>query len=73
MGCNCGKSRRLPASKPVSKNVNNVMGNYKYLKPHQVKARLEIFKKKNCTNCKKRYVCDINMYKNCKGQSPKVA
>ena len=46
------------------------MGGYKYLKPQQIKARLEVFKRKNCKdNCDKRYTCDYNMYLNCKGNA----
>lgn len=60
MGCNCGKSKRIHAQDPL-----DVMGGYKYLKPHQVTARLEIFKKQNCPECEKRYKCDYSLYLNC--------
>jgi len=58
MGCNCGKRK---AFKPTI----NIVEQYKYLKPHQIKARLEVFKRNYCTNCDKRYKCDYNMYLNC--------
>ena len=58
MGCNCGRRR---AFKPTI----NIVEQYKYLKPHQIKARLEVFKRNYCTNCDKRYECDYNMYLNC--------
>ena len=45
---------------------NTVMGGYKYLKPHQIRARLEVFKKNFCRDCDKRYKCDFEMYKKCK-------
>ena len=50
------------------KDPQDVMGGYKYLKPHQIKARLEIFKKNNCADCDKRYQCDYDMYLKCKGR-----
>lgn len=63
MGCNCGKRRSTPAS--VTRDVKNIVEEYKYLKPHQIKARLEVFKKNYCTNCESRYQCDYNMYLKC--------
>jgi len=60
MSCNCGKNRRTYTRDP--------MGGYKYLRPHQIKARLEIFKKNNCKDCKDRYVCDYSMYLKCKSK-----
>lgn len=62
MGCNCGQNRARRIKDPV-------MGVYKYLKPHQVKARLEIFKKNNCKDCADRYKCDYVMYLGCKGKN----
>lgn len=65
MGCNCGKMRN---KKKYVRDPQDVMGGYKYLKPHQIKARLDVFKKKHCTDCDKRYQCDYNMYLKCKGR-----
>ena len=42
------------------------MGGYKYLEPHQIRARLEVFKRKYCAGCEKRYDCDFKMYTECK-------
>jgi len=65
VACGCGKNKRKYVRDP-----GDVMGGYKYLKPQQIKARLEIFKKKNCKDdCDKRYTCDYNMYLNCKGNA----
>lgn len=63
MAC-CGK-----ASKRI--NVKDPLGGYRYLKAHQIKARLEVFKKNNCKDCDKRYTCDYNKYLSCKGKTPK--
>lgn len=60
MGCNCGRKK-----KPVKNDPKHLLSNYEYLKPHQIKARLEVFKKTYCRNCKKRYKCDFEMYTQC--------
>ena len=63
MGCNCGRS-----NKKYVKDLVDVLGGYKYLKAHQIKARLEIFKKNQCKECGKRYQCDYSKYLGCKGK-----
>ena len=63
MGCGCGKNKGKLVRDP-----QDMMGGYKYLKPHQVKARLEIFKRNNCKDCKDRYKCDYSSYVQCKGK-----
>jgi len=65
MGCNCGRSQSVHAQDPL-----DVMGGYKYLKPHQIKARLEIYKRNNCPECGQRYVCDYTIYLSCKIKAP---
>jgi hypothetical protein len=67
MGCNCGKKKARRVKDPM-----DIMGGYKYLKPHQVKARLEVFKKNNCKDCADRYKCDYPMFLKCKGTKPKI-
>ncbi len=64
MGCGCGKNKRINVRDP-----GDVLGGYKYLKPHQVKARLEIFKRNNCKDCADRYKCDYAKYVECKGKT----
>lgn len=63
MACGgCGKKR-------VSQqaiDADPVMGGYKYLNDRQIKARLEVYKKKYCKDCDKRYSCDYPMYLECK-------
>jgi len=66
MGCNCGKNKRKKMVDPY-----DVMGGYKYLKPHQVVARLEVFKRKNCKGCEDRYKCDYEKFLSCKGGNQK--
>jgi len=66
MGCNCGRrSRPAPVKPPIMQAVDNLLEAYKYLKPHQIKARLEIFKRNFCKSCKNRYICDYDMYLKC--------
>jgi len=65
MAC-CGKSSRR-------KYVQDPMGGYKYLKAHQIKARLEVYKRRNCGGCDKRYACDYAMFLGCKGKAPQLA
>lgn len=62
MGCGCRKSPPV-----VSDNPNDdVMGNYKYLTDRQIRARLEVYKKKFCSQCPRRYQCDYPMYVECR-------
>ena len=63
MGCNCGR-----VTKKYVKDPGDVLGGYKYLKPHQITARLEVFKKNNCKECADRYKCDYSKYLGCKGK-----
>lgn len=66
MACGgCGKRREVRAvNKSITKD--DVMGGYKYLTDRQIKARLEIYKKRYCKDCPKRYECDYPSYISCK-------
>lgn len=66
MACSgCGRKRQA-ARRAVQKSGDEVMGGYKYLNDRQIKARLEVYKKKYCKGCDKRYECDYPMYVGCK-------
>lgn len=66
MGCNCGGRRKNNTqSSAVKRDVSNIVEEYRYLKPHQIQARLEVFKRNFCTNCDNRYQCDYKMYLKC--------
>jgi hypothetical protein len=67
MACGCGKNKRR-----LVKDPRDVMGGYKYLKPNQIKARLEVFKKNNCKDCNDRYECNYERFLTCKGSKPKI-
>jgi hypothetical protein len=55
----------------IKHNPDDLMGGYKYLTDRQIKARLEVYKKKYCKDCKNRYKCDYVMYVNCKKSEKK--
>lgn len=64
MACGgCGKRR---AAKKVKRITEDLKGGYKYLTDRQLRARLEVYKKHNCTDCSKRYKCDYGMFVECK-------
>ncbi len=74
MACGgCGRNRR-----PRNRNANNPE-NYDLtggvavssLNDRQLKARLEVFKRKFCKNCEIRYNCDYPTYLECKGTKPR--
>jgi len=65
MACGaCGRKRAVKTAPPGS--PESLMGGYKYLTARQLRARLEVYKKKNCTSCDKRYQCDYGMFVSCK-------
>ncbi len=69
MACNCGANKTVYVRDPLKRNpegVNTLTGGYAYLKPHQLSARLEIYKRNNCKDCEKRFACDYTMYLKCK-------
>lgn len=45
---------------------DDVMGGYKHLPDRQIRARLEVYKKKYCKDCDKIDKCDYSVYVNCK-------
>jgi len=60
MGCRgCGHKAKVMKS-------GNLMEQYKYLNKRQIDARLELYKKRYCQDCEKRYDCDYPMYVKCK-------
>lgn len=63
-GCGRRNAARRVAKKAIEKD--EVMGGYKYLNDRQIKARLEVYKKKYCKGCNKRYECDYSIYVECK-------
>jgi hypothetical protein len=66
MACGGCSKRRAARQLAANKNKDEVMGGYGHLTDRQIKARLEVYKKRYCTNCSKRYECDYKMYVGCK-------
>jgi len=65
MACGgCGRRRAAAAAGKITEK--DLMGGYKYLTDRQIKARLEIYKKRYCSGCDKRYECTYEMYVKCK-------
>jgi len=63
MSCgSCGKRRNTNVD---SNAIYQVLGGHKYLPDRQLKARLEVFKKRHCKNCEERYTCDFTNYSRC--------
>ena len=65
----CGScSKRRDVDKSVSNDVAyDLTGgiDIKSLNTQQIKARLEIFKRRFCTNCSERYDCNYDKYLIC--------
>lgn len=66
MSCGSCARKRIERDN-VRKNIDEVMGGYKYLTDRQLKARMEMYKKKYCSDCKDKTICNYEMYKRCKG------
>ncbi|MGD9158767.1 MAG: hypothetical protein PVG39_10205 [Desulfobacteraceae bacterium] len=65
MACGgCAKRRAVKNAPPGSKE--SLMGGYKYLTDRQLRARLEIYKRTHCKNCKDRFECDYGKFMSCK-------
>jgi len=72
MACGgCGKNRR-PSRAAVNNKTNyyNFTGgvDVKSLNQKQINARLEIFKRRFCSDCNDRYKCNYEVFLNCKGE-----
>lgn len=75
MACSsCSKRRRTSpnthTTNPAEYDLTGGM-DIRSLNDRQIRARLEVFKRKFCTNCSNRYECDYVSYVACKGANPK--
>jgi hypothetical protein len=67
-GCAKRRAARQAVSR-VTKSadpVRDIMGGYANLNNQQIKARLEVYKKRFCPQCKERYTCDFGRYMECR-------
>ena len=66
----CGScSRRRDSNRSVASDVSyNLTGgvNINSLNDQQIRARLEVYKRKFCSGCSRRYDCDYTSYLVCK-------
>ncbi len=66
MACgSCSKRRNNKTKKNPDGSVD-ILGGYKNLNDRQIRARLEVYKRKYCSNCDKRYDCNYKIYLKCK-------
>ena len=65
----CGACGRKNRSNPANPSEYDLAGgvDIKSLNDRQIRARLEVFKRKFCADCKARYACDYSIYLNCLG------
>lgn len=61
----CGGCAKRRVIREQNKGKYDVMGGYGNLPDRQIRARLEVYKKRYCKACGKRYDCDYTMYVNC--------
>lgn len=67
MACGgCQKRRAAQQDARMAVIKKDLMGGYSNLTDMQIKARLEIYKKRYCKECVKRYECDYPSYVKCK-------
>jgi hypothetical protein len=67
MACGgCSKRRAAQDAQKQSKEDYDLMGGYANLTDKQIKARLEIYKRRYCRECTKRYECDYTNYLECR-------
>jgi hypothetical protein len=70
MACGgCAKRRAAYTAARQAREDGDLTAGYANLTDRQIKARLEVYKRRYCTECKKRYECDYSNYLNCKKQN----
>ena len=62
----CSKRRAARASARSLKSGGDITAGLANLTDKQIKARLEVYKKRFCPNCKERYTCDFVRYTDCR-------
>lgn len=67
MACGgCAKRRAARAAARRVKEDTDLTGGYANLTDRQIKARLEVYKRRYCADCTKRYECDYKNYLECR-------
>ncbi len=68
----CGSCSKRSASRSATRGTDindankELFGEYRYLSNKQIETRLSTYKRKNCKDCEKRYVCDYTSFLICK-------
>lgn len=71
MACSaCSKRNAIRAAENAAKVMNkiaseDILGGYKYLNNQQIEARLDVYKKRNCSTCTDMANCDYKRYLEC--------
>lgn len=67
MACGgCSKRKAGVNTNNQKKEDYDIMGGYGTLSDVQIKARLEVYKRRYCKKCLKRYSCDFVLYIACR-------
>jgi len=64
----CGRRSEARREAMRSRDESALNGGYANLTARQIKARLEVYKRRYCSKCEKRYDCNYNNYLKCKGK-----
>lgn len=65
----CGGCRKRRANMKATRQASaekQLLGGYANLTHQQIKARLEVYKRRYCKDCEVRYECDYPKYVACK-------
>jgi len=63
----CGSCNKKRKNRNIIKKRDYMRG-YETMQSQQVKARLDTFKRKYCSDCVDRYDCNLNTYLKCKNK-----
>ena len=67
MACGaCSKRRVAQTAARREREEQDLMAGYANLTDKQIKARLELYKRRYCSTCAQRYTCDYQNYIECK-------
>jgi len=67
MACGgCGRRHQANNVQRQNSEDQNLMGGYANLTDQQIKTRLEVYKRRYCAACEKRYTCDFGNYLACR-------
>lgn len=67
----CGGCAKRRVTNNQKKEDYDIMGGYGTLSDIQIKARLEVYKRRYCKQCTKRYDCTFVVYLECRKSNNK--